>query len=283
MPPSGPGSRATLGVKATRIGNLQNYAPFLWLYYSLPTASADPTFMPRIVIAIDGYSSCGKSTTAKAVAARMGYGYIDTGAMYRAVSLFFIQERISLSNHKEITTALDRIHITFSHNNRTGKNETCLNGLNVEEEIRKMYISNIVSEVSAIPEVRWAMVAQQKKMGRRRGVVMDGRDIGTKVFPDAEVKVFMTADTYTRAKRRQQELLVKGELVNLEDIVKNLEKRDFIDTTRAESPLVQAPDAELLDTSHMTIEEQVDWVMERADRKLAELHRKRSRVKMNNE
>ena len=230
--------------------------------------------MPKIVIAIDGYSSCGKSTTAKEVAARLGYGYIDTGAMYRAVSLFFLQERVSLTSQKEVEAALERIHISFKHNNRTNKNETCLNGLNVEEEIRKMYISNIVSEVSAIPEVRWAMVAQQQKMGRRRGVVMDGRDIGTKVFPDAEVKVFMTADTFTRAKRRQQELLVKGELVNLQDIIDNLEKRDRIDTTRSESPLVQAPDAITLDTSHMTIEEQVDWVIELADRRLSELHRK---------
>ncbi|WP_020599616.1 (d)CMP kinase [Spirosoma panaciterrae] len=232
--------------------------------------------MPKIVIAIDGYSSCGKSTTAKAVAARMGYGYIDTGAMYRAVSLYFIQEKVSLSSHRDILMALENIHIAFKFNSRTGKNETCLNGLNVEDEIRKMYISNIVSEVSAIPEVRWAMVAQQQQMGRRRGVVMDGRDIGTKVFPDAEVKVFMTADTYTRARRRQQELLAKGELVNLDDIISNLEKRDHIDTTRAESPLVQAPDAMLLDTSYMTIEEQVDWVIELADRRLAELHRKRA-------
>jgi cytidylate kinase len=239
--------------------------------------------MPKIVIAIDGYSSCGKSTTAKAVAARMGYGYIDTGAMYRAVSLYFIQERVSLFNTREVTAALDKIHITFNHNNRTDKNETCLNGLNVEDEIRKMYISNIVSEVSAIPEVRWAMVAQQQKMGRRRGVVMDGRDIGTKVFPDAEVKVFMTADTYTRARRRQQELLAKGELINLEDIIKNLDKRDLIDTTRAESPLVQAPDAILLDTSHMTIEEQVDWVIELSDRRLSELHRGRDKRKVKSE
>ena len=231
--------------------------------------------MPKIVIAIDGYSSCGKSTTAKAVAARMGYGYIDTGAMYRAVTLFFSQEHVSLTSQKEITAALEKMHISFSHNNRTGKNETCLNGLNVEEEIRKMSISNIVSEVSVIPEVRWAMVAQQQKMGRRRGVVMDGRDIGTKVFPDAEVKVFMTADTSIRAKRRQQELLAKGEMINLEVIIQNLEKRDLIDSTRAESPLMQAPDAILLDTSHMTIEEQVDWVIELADRKLAELHRTR--------
>ncbi|MBD2752334.1 (d)CMP kinase [Spirosoma validum] len=239
--------------------------------------------MPKIVIAIDGYSSCGKSTTAKAVAARLGYGYIDTGAMYRAVSLFFIQERVLLSSQRDVVLALERIHIAFKHNSRTGKNETCLNGLNVEEEIRKMYISNIVSEVSAIPEVRWALVAQQQKMGRRRGVVMDGRDIGTKVFPDAEVKVFMTADTYTRARRRQQELLEKGEMVNLEEIIQNLEKRDLIDTTRAESPLVQAPDAELLDTSHMAIEEQVDWVIELADRKMAELHRISDRKKVKSE
>ena len=229
--------------------------------------------MPKIVIAIDGYSSCGKSTTAKAVAAQMGYGYIDTGAMYRAVSLFFIQQHVSLTNQRDVINALENSHITFNYNPRTGQNETCLNGLNVEQEIRKMYISNIVSEVSAIPEVRWAMVAQQQKMGRKRGVVMDGRDIGTTVFPDAEVKVFMTAQTYIRAQRRQQELLEKGQLVNLETIIQNIEKRDLIDTTRAESPLVQAPDAEWLDTSHMTIEEQVDWVMERADRRLAELHR----------
>ena len=233
--------------------------------------------MPKVVIAIDGYSSCGKSTTAKAVAAQMGYAYIDTGAMYRAVSLFFIREHVSLNSQKEVTDALDRIHITFKHNNRTGENETCLNGLNVETEIRQMYISNIVSEVSAIPEVRWAMVAQQQKMGRRRGVVMDGRDIGTKVFPDAEVKVFMTADTYTRAKRRQQELLEKGQMVNLQEIIDNLQKRDRIDTTRAESPLVKAPDAEELDTSFMTIEEQVDWVIELTDRRLAELHRSKEK------
>ncbi|KAB7733011.1 (d)CMP kinase [Rudanella paleaurantiibacter] len=229
--------------------------------------------MPKIIIAIDGYSSCGKSTTAKAVAARMGYGYIDTGAMYRAVSLFFIQQHVALTNPKEVAAALDQIHITFNFNPRIGRNETCLNGLNVEEEIRKMYISNYVSEVSAIPEVRWAMVAQQQKMARRRGVVMDGRDIGTKVFPDAEVKVFMSADTAVRAFRRQRELLEKGELVDIEDITANIEKRDRIDTSRAESPLIQAPDAVPLDTTHMTIEEQIDWVVALADRRIAELYR----------
>lgn len=227
--------------------------------------------MSKIVIAVDGYSSCGKSTTAKAVAARLGYAYIDTGAMYRAVSLFFIQNHVSLTNAKEIATALDHIHITFHFNPRTGKNETCLNGLNVEEEIRKMYISHLVSEVSAITVVRHAMVAQQQRMGRKRGVVMDGRDIGTKVFPDAEVKIFMTADTLIRAQRRQAELIAKGELVNLEEIIQNLEKRDRIDTTRTEGPLTQAPDAILLDTSHMLIDNQVQWVIDQANRCLDEL------------
>lgn len=229
--------------------------------------------MPKIIIAIDGYSSCGKSTTAKAVAARMGYGYIDTGAMYRAVSLYFIEHHVSLSNQKEIATALDDVHITFIYNPRTQRNETCLNGLNVEEEIRKMYISNYVSEVSTIVEVRRAMVAQQQKMGRRRGIVMDGRDIGTKVFPDAEVKVFMSADTSIRAFRRQRELLAKGEMVPVEEIKANLEKRDHIDSTRAEGPLTQATDAIPLDTTHMTIEEQVDWVVALADQRIAELFR----------
>lgn len=229
--------------------------------------------MPKIIIAIDGYSSCGKSTTAKAVAARMSYGYIDTGAMYRAVSLYFIEHHVSLSNQKEILAALDHIHITFSFNPRTQRNETCLNGLNVEEEIRKMYISNYVSEVSTIVEVRRAMVAQQQKMARRRGVVMDGRDIGTKVFPDAEVKVFMSADTGVRAFRRQRELLAKGEMISVEAIRANLEKRDHIDSTRTEGPLTQATDAIPLDTTHMTIEEQVEWVVALADQRIAELHR----------
>ena len=230
--------------------------------------------MSKIIIAIDGYSSCGKSTTAKAVAARMGYAYIDTGAMYRAVSLYFHQNNVSHTDPKAIATALENLHVSFNFNEKTGRNETCLNGLNVEDEIRKMYISNMVSEVSTIVEVRRAMVAQQQRMGRKRGVVMDGRDIGTKVFPDAEVKVFMTADTVIRAKRRQVELLEKGELVNLDDIVRNLEKRDHIDSTRTESPLTQAADAILLDTSFMMIDEQVEWVVELADRHIAKLHRR---------
>jgi cytidylate kinase len=221
----------------------------------------DDMAIQKIIIAIDGYSSCGKSTTAKLVAARLGYGYIDTGAMYRAVTLYFLEHNISLTNPKEVEKALQHISISFHHNAKTNENETFLNGLNVEKEIRKMYVSDMVSEVSAIPEVRHAMVAQQQKMGKKKGIVMDGRDIGTRVFPEAELKVFMTADVDLRAFRRQQELLEKKQMVNLEEIKRNLLHRDEIDTTRKESPLTQAPDAYLIDTSHVTVEEQVDQVV----------------------
>ena len=222
----------------------------------------------KIIIAIDGYSSCGKSTTAKIVASRLGYAYIDTGAMYRAVTLFFIEHNISLTNPKEIARALQEIQISFHHNPKTELNETFLNGLNVEKEIRKMYVSDRVSEVSAIPEVRHIMVSQQQKMGRKKGLVMDGRDIGTRVFPDAELKLFMTADLNLRASRRQQELLEKNQLVNLDDIRKNLEHRDKIDSGRSESPLRKAEDALEIDTSFITIEEQVEMVIELATFKM---------------
>jgi CMP/dCMP kinase len=230
--------------------------------------------MSKIIIAIDGFSSCGKSTTAKAVAARIGYAYIDTGAMYRAVSLFFIQRAVPLHDANAVRQALDQLHITFKFNPEAGRSDTCLNGLNVEAEIRKMYVSDLVSEVSALPDVRHAMVAQQQRMGRKRGFVIDGRDIGTKVFPDAEAKVFMTADVTVRALRRQAELQAKGDDIPLAEIIANLEKRDHLDTTRAESPLVQAEDAVLLDSTFMTVEEQVDWVIDLADRRTAELHRR---------
>ena len=219
--------------------------------------------MPQLVIAIDGYSSCGKSTTAKAVAAELGYAYIDTGAMYRAVTLYLLDRQIDLADLPRIEQALHEMDIAFRRDRQTGRNELCLDGQIREDEIRQMRISNAVSEVSVIPAVRHALVRQQQQMGRRRGVVMDGRDIGTTVFPDAEVKIFMTADTRTRALRRQQELAAKNEQVALDDIIANLRKRDHIDSTRAESPLRRAPDAVLLDTSHMTIDEQVDFVLER--------------------
>ncbi|KUG09426.1 (d)CMP kinase [Solirubrum puertoriconensis] len=219
--------------------------------------------MKNIVIAIDGYSSCGKSTTAKAVAAELGYAYIDTGAMYRGVTLYLLEHNISFEDLPRVEEALHQMQITFKRNRRSGRNELCLDGVIREDEIRQMRISNAVSEVSVIPAVRHAMVRQQQRMGRKRGVVMDGRDIGTTVFPDAEVKIFMTADVHTRAMRRQVELAAKGEQVSLDDIVQNLQKRDYLDSTRAESPLRRAADAVLLDTSHITIDEQVDFVLER--------------------
>ncbi len=219
--------------------------------------------MKQLVIAIDGYSSCGKSTTAKAVAAVLHYAYVDTGAMYRAVTLYLLEHHIPFDDLRQIEAALHTLHISFRRNRRTGRNEVFLDGVNREDDIRQMVISNSVSEVSIIPMVRHAMVAQQQRMGRKRGVVMDGRDIGTTVFPDAEVKVFMTADVLVRAQRRQAELAAKGELVSLEAISENLCKRDHLDSTRAESPLRRAADAVLLDTTHIVIDEQVDFVLER--------------------
>lgn len=219
--------------------------------------------MKQLVIAIDGYSSCGKSTTAKAVAAALHYAYVDTGAMYRAVTLYLLEHHISFDDLAGVEQALHTLQIGFRRNRRTGRNEVFLDGVNREDDIRQMVISNSVSEVSVIPMVRHAMVAQQQRMGRKRGVVMDGRDIGTTVFPDAEVKVFMTADVVVRAQRREAELAEKGEIVALDDIIENLRKRDHLDSTRAESPLRRAADAVLLDTTHLVIDEQVDFVLER--------------------
>ena len=219
--------------------------------------------MKQLVIAIDGYSSCGKSTTAKAVAALLHYAYVDTGAMYRGVTLYLLENQIRFDELPRIEQALHELHVSFRRNRRTGRNELFLNGANREDDIRQMRISNSVSEVSVIPMVRHAMVAQQQRMGRKRGVVMDGRDIGTTVFPDAEVKIFMTAEVELRARRRQDELAGKGEMVPVADIIENLRKRDHLDSTRAESPLRRAPDAVLLDTTHITISEQVDFVLDR--------------------
>ncbi len=219
--------------------------------------------MKPLVIAIDGYSSCGKSTTAKAVAAELHYAYVDTGAMYRAVTLHLLENNISFEDIGQVEAALAALRISFRRNRATGRNEVFVNGLNREDDIRQMRISNAVSEVSVIPLVRHALVAQQQRMGRKRGVVMDGRDIGTTVFADAEVKIFMTADVTIRALRRQEELAAKNEHVSLEAIIENLRKRDHIDSTRAESPLRRAPDAVLLDTTHITISEQVDFVLDR--------------------
>jgi cytidylate kinase len=217
----------------------------------------------KIVIAIDGYSACGKSTTAKWVAHVLGYRYIDSGAMYRAVTLYFLNHHIALTNPREVQRALPQIHISFKVNARN-QSETYLNGLNVESEIREPRVAEQVSQVSTIKEVRQAMVEQQRRMGREKALVMDGRDIGTVVFPQAELKFFMQADILVRAFRRQKELLDRDIMVDLDAVIENIHQRDHLDTTRAESPLMKAPDALVLDTTHMTINEQVDEVVRRA-------------------
>ncbi|MGE0772473.1 MAG: (d)CMP kinase [Cyclobacteriaceae bacterium] len=223
--------------------------------------------MQKITIAIDGYSACGKSTTAKAVAKILGYRYIDSGAMYRAVTLYFIRHHVAITNPKEVARALHNIKITFQIA-PSGDTETFLNTLNVEREIRTMEVSQRVSEVSAIAEVRHALVEQQRKLGKSGGIVMDGRDIGTVVFPNAELKMFLTADTLVRAFRRQKELLDKEELVDLDTIIANIKSRDHFDMNRKESPLRKAADAITLDTSHITIEEQTDEVVRLATSRL---------------
>ncbi|TRX56218.1 (d)CMP kinase [Fulvivirga sp. M361] len=217
--------------------------------------------MKKIVIAIDGYSACGKSSTAREVASALGYTYIDTGAMYRAVTLYFQQNHVSLSNEKDIAKAVANIEVSFVLNAEKGSFDTYLNGLNVEKEIRQMYISESVSQVSRIRAVRDAMVAQQRRLGKKKGVVMDGRDIGTVVFPEAELKIFMLADMHVRAERRQKELLEKGQMVNFDEIMDNLEMRDTIDTTRQESPLKQAKDAIVVNTTFLLLEEQIDEIV----------------------
>jgi len=225
--------------------------------------------MKKITIAIDGYSACGKSTTAKVVAKELGYAYIDSGAMYRAVTLYFIDNHVKLTNPKEVRNALDNISISFKINEGSEVSDTYLNGLNVEKEIRQMRISERVSEVSALADIREAMVSQQRQLGKQKGVVMDGRDIGTVVFPDAELKVFMEAEFYIRGERRQKELLAKGEMVDLEKVMENLKMRDHIDSTRAESPLRKADDAVVVDTTHLTFDEQVEEVLNLATADIA--------------
>ncbi len=228
--------------------------------------------MQRINIAIDGYSGCGKSSTAKVVAARLGYTFIDSGAMYRAVTHYFQTHNIRLDDVGEVEKALGDIEIDFVFKSQSKQYETLLNKQNVEQVIRSMKISEDVSQVAAIKEVRAAMVRKQQKMGEEKGVVMDGRDIGSVVFPNAELKIFMKADSKVRAKRRQEELKAKGEEVPLVDIVRNFEDRDLRDTTRKESPLVQVADAVVMDTSNMAFEEQVQKVLNLAIGKINQKH-----------
>ena len=222
----------------------------------------------KIIIAIDGYSSCGKSTFAKAIAARLGYIFIDTGAMYRAVTLYALEHgaiRSGIVDEDEVVRLLKEIQITFRFNPERGASDIYVNGDRVEGKIRTIEVSNCVSAVSAIAEVREMLVKMQQEMGRRKGVVMDGRDIGTVVFPDAELKIFMTADPKVRAQRRYDELTAKGDRVSLEEIEQNVRDRDYQDMHRAISPLRQAEDAIVLDNSHMTVEEQMTWIMERIE------------------
>jgi CMP/dCMP kinase len=224
--------------------------------------------MQKIVIAIDGFSGCGKSSTAKALAKIFGYTYIDSGAMYRAAALHFLDNKVNLNNKADVLENLKTLKISFDFNPETGKQETFLNGQNVENEIRSMRVSDHVSEVSKIKEVREELVFKQQELGKNKGVVMDGRDIGTVVFPEAELKVFMTADLTIRGKRRLKELQEKGQKVTLDEIVRNLAERDEMDSTRKESPLLMASDAVELDTSHLDFDDQVNRIVEFAKERI---------------
>ncbi len=225
----------------------------------------------KIIIAIDGHSSCGKSTIAKAVAAQFGYAFIDSGAMYRAVTLFALRNHLiadGVVNEQRLIELLPEIKIEFRYNPGKQKSDTYLNDENVEEEIRQLPVSQNVSPVATISEVRAEMVRQQQSMGKSKGIVMDGRDIGTVVFPEAELKLFVTASPEIRAQRRFDELAAKGETVSFEEILQNVQERDFIDSTRETSPLKKADDAVVLDNSSMTREEQMQWVVEKVQEKL---------------
>lgn len=220
----------------------------------------------KIIIAIDGHSSCGKSTVAKELARALGYTYIDSGAMYRAVTLHALRKGLIKDGEPDvqgIIRELENIRITFSWDAEKGRNTTFLNGENVEEEIRQLEVSQNVSPVSTIPEVRKEMVRQQRENGKDKGIVMDGRDIGTVVFPDAELKIFMTASPEIRAQRRYLELKEKGSEVDFNEILENVLNRDKIDSTRETSPLKKADDALVLDNSQLTREEQLNWALER--------------------
>ncbi len=225
--------------------------------------------MKKITIAIDGHSSCGKSTMAKDLARKLGYVYVDTGAMYRAVTLYALRHHLISDDgtikQEELRKAMPEIQISFRFNELTGRPDTYLCGERVEDEIRTLEVSNHVSPVAAIEFVRTAMVAQQQQMGKEGGVVMDGRDIGTVVFPDAELKIFVTASAEVRAQRRYKELQEKGMPADYEDILQNVRQRDYIDSHREVSPLRQADDALLLDNSALTIEEQNAWLLKQVE------------------
>jgi cytidylate kinase len=217
----------------------------------------------HVIVAIDGYSSCGKSTLAKALAKKLHFIYVDSGAMYRAVALYFLRNHIDLHNHEQIAEALKNIHLNF--HSRDYETHITLNDEEVSDEIRQMPVSETVSSVSAIREVRKEMVKQQQRMGRTKSIVMDGRDIGTAVFPDAPVKIFMTADPLVRAERRYKELKQKHPEITLEEVFENLAHRDYQDTTRTESPLVRAKDAIVLDNTNLTPDQQLEFALKKVE------------------
>lgn len=214
----------------------------------------------NIVVAIDGYSSCGKSTLAKALAKKLHFIYADSGAMYRAVALYFIRNNVDLQDPKQVSKALDKIHLNF--HSRDYQTHITLNDEDVSDEIRQMYVADKVSAVAALHDVRVEMVRQQQRMGKSKNIVMDGRDIGTVVFPDAQIKLFMTADPKIRAERRYKELLPNNPDMTLEEVFENLAHRDYADTTRKESPLTRAEDAIILDNTDLTPEEQLDFALD---------------------
>lgn len=228
--------------------------------------------MKKIVIAIDGYSSCGKSTMAKNLARQLGYVYVDTGAMYRAVTLYALRHQLFKADGEVDATSLQQampdIRISFQFNKQTGKPDTYLNDELVEHDIRTMQVSERVSKIAALPFVRTALVAQQQRMGKDKGIVMDGRDIGTVVFPHAELKIFVTASAEVRAQRRYDELQQKGMPARYDDILKNVQERDYIDSHREVSPLRKADDAIELDNSNLTIDEQQQWLLHQVDKVL---------------
>ena len=228
--------------------------------------------MKKITIAIDGHSSCGKSTMAKELARKLGYIYVDTGAMYRTVTLYAMRNNLFTADGEvktdELQKSMNNIKVSFRINEETGRPDACLNDECVENIIRSIEVSNHVSKIAAIPFVREAMVEQQRRMGAEKGIVMDGRDIGTTVFPDAELKIFVTASAKIRAQRRYEELQQKGMPADFDEILKNVEERDYIDSHREVSPLRQAEDAILLDNSDLTIPQQNEWLMQQVDKAL---------------
>jgi cytidylate kinase len=224
----------------------------------------------RVIITIDGWSSCGKSTLAKQLAKTLGYVYIDSGAMYRAITLYFLRNHVDWTDEKEVKTALGNVHMHFEYNDKSNQSEMFLNDENVEYVIRDLVIAEKVSEVAAIAQVRTFAVAQQQQMGKRRSTIMDGRDIGTTVFPDADVKIFMTADISVRVERRFKELFEKNPNITIDEVKSNLELRDYIDSNREVSPLRRATDAILLDNTHISMSQQLDFALKLVREKVPE-------------